>query len=101
MNNFKKNVILGIIPNEEASEILEPLMERLFGNMTSEERLNYLENLIPKYVEMGFRGLKGQEKADASKKLHEKLVNKIEEVHKIEVKWLSTPADQRAEINCC
>lgn len=101
MNNFKKNVILGIIPNDEASEILEPLMERMFGNMSSLERLAYLENLIPKYVEMGFRGLKGQEKADASKKLHDKLVSQIDEVNKIEVKWLSTPADQRAEINCC
>lgn len=101
MNNLKKNIILGIIPNEEASVILEPLMERLLGAMTSEERLLYLENLIPKYVEMGFRGLKNQEKADASKKLHDKLVNQIDEVHKIEVKWLSTPVDQRAEINCC
>ena len=101
MNNFKKNIILGFIPNEEVNEILEPLTEWLFANMTSKERLTYLESMIPKYVELAFRGVKGQEKADTSKQLLDTLINQVTEVHTIEVKWLETPADQRAEINCC
>jgi hypothetical protein len=101
MNRFKKGLILGVIRPEETEEIITPLTQRLFNGMTSEERLSYLEDMIPKFVKLAFLGLKGQEKADASKQLMDKLIAQVTEVNTIEVKWLETPADQRAEINCC
>lgn len=101
MNNFKKNIILGLLKPEETSELIDTIIDRMFAFMTKEERMEYIEEMVPKYVDMAFVNLKPEDKKEESEKIQKKFCSRIDDINRIAVKWLDIPEDQRAEINCC
>jgi len=90
-----------LLKPEETPELIDTIINDMFAFMPKEQRIEFIEKMVPKYADMAFARLKPEDKKLETQKLQKKFCNTIDDINQIAVKWLDTPADQRAEINCC